>query len=89
MESTSISVHMVITWQQSQKSCQPCLKLGSMSYYLTMTILHMAGAAAVLAPNVNNKRLPNHLTIFTEEARAIFLALKMAQHCSTTPFVNF
>ena len=38
----------------------------------------VVGAAAVLAPSVSNKRLPNHSSIFTTEARAILLALEMA-----------
>ena len=41
-----------------------------------------AGAADVLTPHLSNKRLPNHSSIFTAEARAIMLALEMAQRCS-------
>jgi hypothetical protein len=38
-----------------------------------------AGAAAALVPQVSNKGLPNHSSIFTAEARAILLALDMVQ----------
>ena len=46
-----------------------------------------AGAAAVIAPRVSNKRLLNHSSIFTAEARAIWLALEMAQHSSSNHFL--
>ena len=46
-----------------------------------------AGAAAVLAPRVSNKRLPNHSSIFTAEARAILLALEMAQRSAGNHFL--
>ena len=46
-----------------------------------------AGAAAVLTPQVSNKRLPNHSSIFTAEARAILLALDMAQRRPNNRFL--
>ena len=46
-----------------------------------------AGAAAVLAPRVSNKRLPNHSSIFTAETRAILLALELAQRSSSNQFL--
>ena len=46
-----------------------------------------AGAAAVLAPRVSNKRLPSHSSIFTAEARAIIFALEMAQRSTSNHFL--
>ena len=46
-----------------------------------------AGIASVLAPLVCNERLPNHSSVFTAEARAILLALDLAQHCSSNRFL--
>jgi hypothetical protein len=46
-----------------------------------------AGAAAILASHVSNKRLPNHSSIFTAESRAILLALEMAQRFASKQFL--
>jgi hypothetical protein len=46
-----------------------------------------AGASAVLAHQVSNRRLSNHSSIFTAEARDILLALDMARRCSSYGFL--
>ena len=43
------------------------------------------GAAAVLGSRVCVKRLPDHSSIFSAEARAILLWLDMVQHCACNP----
>ena len=40
------------------------------------------GAAAILGPRVCVKRLPDHSSIFSAEARAILLGLDMVQQCT-------
>ena len=45
------------------------------------------GAAAVLGPRVCVKRLPDHSSIFSAEARAILLGLDMVQQCTGDRFV--
>ena len=91
-KSTALSAHALITGQQVRSLTNRVWSLTGLGCIMDTRGLNLLRwlenrgggwrCCSLTAPQESNKRLPNHSSIFRAEARAILLALDMAQRCS-------